>query len=172
MHGLHDVWYKFIIFEAKRIIWKIWKKPKTTTKSSWRPLLLSSSWSGIRVFSEQVLKLTSGIKCRGNFFMHLNSYILWIKDMQNFVNFIKLTILNYLYPRITQKKRFTHNLISCVFLLKIPGGRWCNCISYRYLWIQRKFSIALYRAGVHIKQWTRWRIEWSHLRNAAWGVCR
>ena len=40
----------------------------------------------------------------------------------------------------TEKNEVTYRLVSCVFLSKIPGGRWCNCISDKYLRIRRKFS--------------------------------
>ena len=60
----HNVWYKFLIFETKRIILENLKKTKTTTKSSWKHLVLLCSCSQIGVFSQQVRKLTSGINCR------------------------------------------------------------------------------------------------------------
>ena len=64
----HNVWYKFLIFETKRIIWNL-KKTKTTKKTSWRPLVLLCSCSEIGVFSQQVRKLTSGINCRWIFYV-------------------------------------------------------------------------------------------------------
>ena len=57
MHGLHDVWYKFIIFEAKRIIWKIWKKTKDNNKKQLEAFITvvqlvwdqSFQWAGAKV---------------------------------------------------------------------------------------------------------------------------
>ena len=65
----HNVWYKFLIFETKRIILENLKKTKTTTKSSWKHLVLLCSCSQIGVFSQQVRKLTSGINCRWIFYV-------------------------------------------------------------------------------------------------------